>query len=227
MTSYLENKLKILNASKKKLDEEKSNIEKQKRDIEKQIKLEIEKQQKLSKNGTIIKMETQIEELKKRLQGKIMPNNLQILEKKYQKDYKEGCDELIRKRNSYEMTDEEVRVESIILREKYEDIRKKIKQLEGTNSTNRTRGRIYDYLGDKTKNITLEEFKRNLSEISEATKYKYLNSFSEFTINEFALNKILYQINPEIKVYDTILPIFSTMLDIMKKQQEEIDLLKN
>lgn len=217
MTSYLENKLKILNASKKKLDEEKSNIEKQ-------IKLEIEKQQKLSKDGTIVKMETQIEELKKRLQGKIMPNNLQILEKKYQKDYNEGCDELIRKRNSYEMTDEEVRVESIILREKYEDFRKKMEQLKGTNST---RGRIYDYLGDKTKNITLKDFKRNLSEISEVTKYKYLNSFSEFTINEFALNKILYQINPEIKVYDTILPIFSTMLDIMKKQQEEIDLLKN
>jgi hypothetical protein len=38
--------------------------------------------------------------------------------------------------------------------------------------------------------------------------------------------KNLVEIKPEIKIYQNIIPIFGTMIGIMKKQQSQIDELK-
>ena len=39
-------------------------------------------------------------------------------------------------------------------------------------------------------------------------------------------SKHLIEIKPEIKLYDDIIPIFNTLISIITKQQEEIDMLK-
>ena len=147
MTSYLENKLELLNASQRKLDEEKHAIEEQ-------IILEIKKKSALEMDGTIVKFETQLNELKKYIEGDIFPNNIQIVHQ-YNKDYNDGCNKF----------------------------------------------------------ITLEKFKDNLSKIDDTTIKK--------------ANKKFVEIKPEIKIYDDIIPIFSTMIGIMKKQQEEIKELQS
>ena len=88
MTSYLENQLELLNANQKKLEDKK-------RILEEQIRLDIEMKHNLEMDGTIIKFETQINELKKCIDKNIMPNNIEIVVNQYNKDYSEGCNKLI------------------------------------------------------------------------------------------------------------------------------------
>ena len=214
MTSYLENKLELLNASQRKLDDEK-------RVIEEQIILEIKKKSALEMDGTIVKFETQVNELKKFIEGDIMPNNIEIVVNQYNKDYNEGCNKLILKRQSGELSKEETNNKATILRQKLETVNNKYKRL---NSRARLGEHGYDIIDDRSKNITLEEFKNNLCIVDEDVKFNKLNSIEL----DYIRNKRLYEIKPEIKVYDDIIPIFSTMIGIMKKQQQEIkELQKN
>ena len=214
MTSYLENKLELLNASQRKLDDEK-------RVIEEQIILEIKKKSALEMDGTIVKFETQVNELKKFIEGDIMPNNIEIVVNQYNKDYNEGCNKLILKRQSSELSKEETNNKATILRQKLETVNNKYKRL---NSRARLGEHGYDIIDDRSKNITLEEFKNNLCIVDEDVKFNKLNSIEL----DYIRNKRLYEIKPEIKVYDDIIPIFSTMIGIMKKQQQEIkELQKN
>lgn len=214
MTSYLENKLELLNASQRKLDDEK-------RVIEEQIILEIKKKSALEMDGTIVKFETQVNELKKFIEGDIMPNNIEIVVNQYNKDYNEGCNKLILKRQSGELSKEETNNKATILRQKLETVNNKYKRL---NSRARLGEHGYDIIDDRSKNITLEEFKNNLCIVDEDVKFNKLNSIEP----NYIRNKRLYEIKPEIKVYDDIIPIFSTMIGIMKKQQQEIkELQKN
>ena len=214
MTSYLENKLELLNASQRKLDDEK-------RVIEEQIILEIKKKSALEMDGTIVKFETQVNELKKFIEGDIMPNNIEIVVNQYNKDYNEGCNKLILKRQSGELSKEETNNKATILRQKLETVNNKYKRL---NSRARLGEHGYDIIDDRSKNITLKEFKNNLCIVDEDVKFNKLNSIEL----DYIRNKRLYEIKPEIKVYDDIIPIFSTMIGIMKKQQQEIkELQKN
>lgn len=70
--------------------------------------------------------------------------------------------------------------------------------------------------------LTLEKFKDNLSKVSkeqiELLKNRGIKTDIHF--NQLA-------IPTEIKIYDDIIPIFSTMIGIMKKQEFEIETLKN
>jgi len=214
MTSYLENKLELLNASQRKLDDEK-------RVIEEQIILEIKKKSALEMDGTIVKFETQVNELKKCIEGDILPNNIEIVVNQYNKDYNEGCNKLILKRQSSELSKEETNNKATILRQKLETVNNKYKRL---NSRARLGEHGYDIIDDRSKNITLKEFKNNLCIVDEDVKFNKLNSIEL----DYIRNKRLYEIKPEIKVYDDIIPIFSTMIGIMKKQQQEIkELQKN
>lgn len=216
MTSYLENKLELLNANQRKLDDEK-------RAIEEQIILEIKKKSALEMDGTIVKFETQVNELKKCIEGDIMPNNIEVVVNQYNKDYREGCNKLILKRQSGELSEEDVRNQSYILRQKLETVKNKYNRLNNRAGTV-SRNSCYDIIDDRSKNITLKEFKNNLCIVDEDVKFHKLNSIEL----DYIRNKRLYEIKPEIKVYDDIIPIFSTMIGIMKKQQQEIkELQKN
>ena len=206
MTSYLENKLELLNASQRKLDDEKHAIEVKKRvlenekhAIEEQIILEIEKNNKLKMNGTIIKFETQINVLSEIIKGNIMPNNIKLVRYQTQKDFKKELDQFNILIESEKIFKNEIRNKSIIL-ERKRGLRDEIQDPQ-----------------DDDKFITLEKFKDNLNKVNDmtikGTHLKYRTS--------------LLEIKPEIKIYDDIIPIFSTMIGIMKKQQEEIKELQS
>ena len=212
MTSYLENKLELLNASQRKLDEEKHAIEEQ-------IILEIKKKSALEMDGTIVKFETQLNELKKYIEGDILPNNIEIVVNQYNKDYNDGCNKLILKRQSGELSNEETNNKATILRQKLETVNNKYKRLNSRAGLKSG----YDIIDDRSKNITLKEFKNNLCIVDEDVKFNKLNSIKL----DYIRNKRLYEIKPEIKIYDDIIPIFSTMIGIMKKQQEEIKELQS
>jgi len=73
--------------------------------------------------------------------------------------------------------------------------------------------------------LTLEKFKDNLSKVTKRQK-KIVNSCGGREIYE--LKKQVNGFIPhEIKIYDDIIPIFTTMIGIMKKQEFEIDALKS
>ena len=161
MTSYLENKLELLNASQRKLDDEK-------RVIEEQIILEIKKNSALEMDGTIVKFETQINELKKYIDGNIMPDNCIMVLRFGKHNYtRKEQQEICRKMNA-------------------------------------------------PKFITLKKFKDNISKINDITKKGLQPSDMK-----------LVEIKPEIKVYDDIIPIFSTMIGIMNKQNQRIEELES
>ena len=68
MTSYLIDKLEALKEDENKLKEEQ-------RVLQEEIELEIEKNRRLELDGTIIKLRTQVDEIRKNIEGEIMPDN--------------------------------------------------------------------------------------------------------------------------------------------------------
>ena len=69
---------------------------------------------------------------------------------------------------------------------------------------------------------TLEKFKDNLSKVTKEQKELLKNQ--SFSKGELKQNQ--WAIPTEIKIYDDIIPIFTTMIGIMKKQEIEIENLR-
>ena len=208
MTSYLENKLELLNVNQRKLDDEK-------RAIEEQIILEIKKKSALEMDGTIVKFETQVNELKKLIEGDIMHNNVQLVHRQLNTDFQKELNEWQTLQQSGKLSSTELESKRLIIRQKEIDLRKE------TNRGSRRYNNGYLVLSDDDKFITLEKFKDNLSKIDDTTIKKGKHGSKPW-------DKKFVEIKPEIKVYDDIIPIFSTMIGIMKKQQQEIkELQKN
>jgi len=69
---------------------------------------------------------------------------------------------------------------------------------------------------------TLEKFKDNLSKVSQEQRVRLKVQGTQYDNGR----KLVMEIPQEIKIYDDIIPIFSTMIGIMKKQEFEIDTLK-
>uniref|UniRef100_A0A6C0EN23 Uncharacterized protein n=1 Tax=viral metagenome TaxID=1070528 RepID=A0A6C0EN23_9ZZZZ len=170
MTSYLIYKLEALKEDENKLKE-------QQRVLQEEIELEIEKKRRLELDGTIIKLRTQVGELAKNIEGKIMPDNRM----------------LVLKFGKHNYTHEEQR-----------EIR------------NQTRKNQPPFL-------TLEKFKDNLSKMDEWVNNIPMDQRHRILQNEW---KHL-EIPQKIKIYDDIIPIFTTMIGIMKKQEFEIAALKS
>ena len=226
MTSYLENKLELLNANQKKLDMEKLAIEEQ-------LILEIKKKSALEMDGTIVKFETQVNELKKYIDGNIMPNNIQLVLQQLNIDFMQEANEshkhqhsgqfpsimksiytnFKKEEDSGQFSSSELESKRLIIRRQEICLRKELGY-----GLRRYNNNGYLVLSDDDKFITLEKFKDNLSKIDDITSKKGPRGVDPW-------DKKLVEIKPEIKIYDDIIPIFSTMIGIMKKQQEEIKIL--
>ena len=183
MTSYLIDKLEALKEDENKLKE-------QQRVLQEEIELDIEKKRRLELGGTIIKLRTQVGEISKNIEGKIMPDNRMVLQcEKY----------FIQKRMRGRRGLEEVSILNTNMLEALRDFQPQL--------------------------LTLEKFKDNLSKVTKRQK-KIVNSCGGREIYE--LKKQVNGFIPhEIKIYDDIIPIFTTMIGIMKKQEFEIDALKS
>lgn len=202
MTSYLIDKLEALKEDENKLKEEQ-------RVLEEKIELEIEKNRRLELDGTIIKLRTQVGELAKNIEGKIMRDNFPLLREQETTDYQKACTKYSNDVNQGLIDDEEQ-----IERKKCIDERKQKEDKKYSEWMCRTKRD-----GNDTK-ITLEKFKDNLSKVRQEIK-------DRCHIRGKQLGKSHIEIPQEIKIYDDIIPIFTTMIGIMKKQEFEIDALKS
>ena len=172
MASYLIDKLEALKEDENKLKE-------QQRILMEEIELEIEQKRRLELDGTIIKLRTQVDEIRKNIEGEIMPDN-RLLVLSYGK-------------HNYTLEEQ-----------------REIQHQQYNNS-------------NRVVMTTLEKFKDNLSKISPEQKKQATNSRHASSNKK---NRLATTIPQEIKIYDDIIPIFTTMIGIMKKQEFEIDNLK-
>ena len=186
-----------------KLEELKENekvLKEQQRVLMEEIELDIEKKRRLELDGTIIKLRTQVDEIAKNIEGEIMPNNYTLLREQKTIDYQKACDNFSKDVKQGLIDDDEEKKQRQYLTERQQELFKENSHLQDTK-------------------ITLDQFKDNLSKVTKEIRDKcYVKN------NRQSKNYI--EIPREIKIYDDIIPIFSTMIGIMKKQECQIDNLK-
>ena len=175
MTSYLIDKLEALKEDENKLKEEQ-------RVLQEEIELEIEKNRRLELDGTIIKLRTQVDEIRKNIEGEIMPDNRLLVLKFGKHNYTQ----------------------------------KEQREIEYGRGQDRGGREIVTLL-------TLEKFKDNLSKVSK----EQMELMNTQRGNTKLKQQLKWSLPHQIKIYDDIIPIFTTMIGIMKKQEFEIDALKS
>ena len=202
MASYLIDKLEALK-------EDENSIKEQQRVLHEQIELEIEKKRRLELDGTIIKLRTQVDEISKNIQGEIMIDNIPLLREQEIIDYQKACDKFSKDLNQGLIDDNEVKKQRQYLIDRKQKADKKYQKWQQKSQLSISRSQI-----------TLEKFKDNLSNVRQEIKDRC------YTRQKGNLGKSYIELPHEIKVYDDIMPIFNTMIGIMKKQEFEIDNLK-
>jgi hypothetical protein len=202
MASYLIDKLEALK-------EDENSIKEQQRVLHEQIELEIEKKSRLELDGTTIKLRTQVDEISKNIQGEIMIDNIPLLREQETIDYQKACDKFSKDLNQGLIDDDEVKKQRQYLIDRKQKADKKYQKWQQKSQLSSGRSQI-----------TLEKFKDNLSKVSQDLKDRC------YTRQKGNLGKVHIEIPPEIKIYDDLMPIFNTMIGIMKKQKFEIDNLK-
>ena len=202
MASYLIDKLEALKEDENKLKE-------QQRILHEEIELEIEKKRRLELDGTITKLRTQVDEIGKNIEGKIMRDNFLLLREQETTDYQKACEKFSKEYQQGLVSDEELGPQKKYLRDRKQ--KEDAKYSEWRNSSGEMK------MNDEK--ITLEKFKDNLSKVTKEIKDKC-------HMRGNRLGKSYVEIPQEIKIYDNIIPIFTTMIGIMKKQEFEIDNLK-
>ena len=202
MASYLIDKLEALKENENKLKEEQ-------RVLMEEIELEIEKKRRLELDGTIIKLRTQVDEIGKNIQGEIMIDNYPLIREQETIDFRKAWEKFSKEDQQGLISDEEVVKQKKYLVDRKQKEHEKYKKWKQSERNTRVRAQI-----------TLEKFKDNLSKVSQEIKERcYIRSGH--------LGKVHIEIPREIKIYDDIIPIFTTMIGIMKKQDFEIDTLKS
>jgi hypothetical protein len=203
MTSYLIDKLEALK-------EDENNIKEKQRVLHEQIELEIEKKRRLELDGTITKLITQVEEIGKNIEGEIMEDNYTLIMEQETMNFQRDCEMLKKKQKEGLIDDQQYEEKARSLRER--------KKKDGIKY-NEWRIKSVGSVGWVKTKITLEKFKDNLSKVGDEVK--------ERCNNRCHLSPGLMKIPYNIKIYDEIMPIFVTMIGIMKKQRFEIDTLKS
>ena len=201
MTSYLFDKLNILKANEEKIKEEQHMVQEK-------IALEIEKQRRLELDSTIVKLQTQLGEFSKNIDGEIMPNNHKLLCNQYDKDYRDHCFN-VRLRQPSGKLEQNTEKHLRNLKAKAEKARNEMQTISYSKIAMAT--------GAPPK-ITLKTFLENVNELDDDMKKKIATDSST--------QKKLITIPHEIKIYNDILPIFTTLIGILKKQEDEINKLK-
>jgi hypothetical protein len=184
-----------------------------------EIEFELEKKRRLEKDGSVIKLRTQLDELMKIIETPNVPNNYKIILHDKQVAYQNDLNNW-HENNKIGKVDKErqdalgVVVMNLRRLNAEEAFRiEKLKREQGI-VCHRPRDTIKD-------NITIKEYMNNLSEISPYT----INSILSRDGGRDPL-KNLVNTDLKEKVYYDILPLFTTIIGIIEKQQTEIDTIK-
>ena len=201
-----------------KLKRQEEVIKQQQLQLSEEIELELEKKRRLEKAGSVIKLRTQLDELMKIIETPNVPNNYKVILHDKQIAYQNDLNNW-HENNKIGKVDKErqdalgVVVMNLRRLNAAEAFRiEKLKREQGIVG-HRSRDTIKD-------NITIKEYMNNLSEISPYT----INSIMSWD----GRNPLKNLVNTDLKekVYYDILPLFTTIIGIIEKQQTEIDTIK-
>jgi len=202
-----------------KLKRQEEVIKQQQLQLSEEIELELEKKRRLEKAGSVIKLRTQLDELMKIVETPNVPNNYKVILHDKQIAYQNDLNNW-HENNKIGKVDKErqdalgVVVMNLRRLNEAEAFRiEKLKREQGIVGTTFSRDTIKD-------NITIKEYMNNLSEISPYT----INSIMSWD----GRNPLKNLVNTDLKekVYYDILPLFTTIIGIVEKQQLEINALK-
>jgi hypothetical protein len=202
-----------------KLKRQEEVIKQQQLQLSEEIELELEKKRRLEKAGSVIKLRTQLDELMKIIETPNVPNNYKVILHDKQIAYQNDLNNW-HENNKIGKVDKErqdalgVVVMNLRRLNEAEAFRiEKLKREQGIVGTTFSRDTIKD-------NITIKEYMNNLSEISPYT----INSIMSWD----GRNPLKNLVNTDLKekVYYDILPLFTTIIGIVEKQQIEINALK-
>lgn len=190
-----------------------------------EIEFELEKKKRLEKDGSVIKLRTQLDELMKIIETPNVPNNYKVIlhdkQTAYQNDLHEwhennkiGKVDIQRQdalgniaMNLKRLNDEEkIRIE-------------KLKREQAQPGQGLFTVEVKDH-------ITFKEYMNNLSKISPYTINFIKDRKCSRNHLQDQLTKNLVNSDRKEKVYYDILPLFTTIIGIIEKQQLEIDALK-
>tara|TARA_B110000967_G_C18876657_1_gene558696 strand:+ start:1095 stop:1682 length:588 start_codon:yes stop_codon:yes gene_type:complete len=190
---YLASTLKSNRELLEKIRDEEEEFRNRKIQLEKDIELGEIQQKIMEQSGTIVKLKTQILKLSENIEGKLLPNNYEVVATQYNKDYSEYCN-MVRIQHPGGAP-ANITKKVLELRAKMDNAQK-----ESPNKCN-----------SNNIKISLKEFVNNINELDKDTK------------NLFQRKVKLVTIPPQIKIYDDIIPIFDTIFSVLKKQQEQLD----
>ena len=200
-----------------KLKRQEEVIKQQQLQLSEEIELELEKKRRLEKAGSVIKLRTQLDEMMKIVETPNVPNNYKVILHDKQIAYQNDLNNW-HENNKIGKVDKEredaLGVVVMNLRRLNEEEAFRIEKLKKEQGIvcHRPRDTIKD-------NITIKEYMNNLSEISPYTINSILSRGRDPLKN-------LVNTDLKEKVYYDILPLFTTIIGIVEKQQIEINALK-
>lgn len=201
-----------------KLKRQEEVIKQQQLQLSEEIELELEKKRRLEKAGSVIKLRTQLDELMKIVETPNVPNNYRVILHDKQVAYQNDLNNW-HENNKIGKVDKErqdaLGVVIMNLSSLKEEEAFRIEKLKREQS--QPGQRPPDTIKD---NITIKKYMNNLSEISPYT----INSIMSLKGRDPLKN--LVNTDLKEKVYYDILPLFTTIIGIVEKQQIEINALK-
>ena len=199
-----------------KLKRQEGVIKQQQLQLSEEIEFELEKKRRLEKAGSVIKLRTQLDELMKIVEIPNVPNNYKVILHDKQVAYQNDLNNW-HENNKIGKVDKErqdaLGVVVMNLRRLNEEEAFRIEKLK------REQSRPGQALIAVRDNITFKEYMNNLSKISPYTINSILSRGRDPLKN-------LVNSDRKEKVYYDILPLFTTIIGIIEKQQLEIDALK-
>ena len=199
-----------------KLKRQEEVIKQQQLQLSEEIELELEKKRRLEKAGSVIKLRTQLDEMMKIVETPNVPNNYKVILHDKQIAYQNDLNNW-HENNKIGKVDKEredaLGVVVMNLRRLNEAEAFRIEKLKREQSQP---GQPLIAVRD---NITFKEYMNNLSKISPYTINSILSRGRDPLKN-------LVNTDLKEKVYYDILPLFTTIIGIVEKQQIEINALK-
>ena len=182
------------------------------KELMEEIELDIHRQKLLEQSGTIIKLKTQLDILRNKIaEEKIAPNNYRLVLFNKQIEYRELCQywQQPNNRNDYEISGRKI----------IEEKRQKLAAFQKEVEVNERRGTPDSFINKKE--ITSKEYFDNLSKCSDKTIEMVMKA------QNIPKNININMVNGNFpgKTARDMLPILTTILGILDKQQKSIDKL--
>jgi len=222
MSSFLETKMEALRVNEERIKEQQRVLQEEMQVLQEEIRVEQDNKRLGRETSTIEKLHSQIGALSNNIEGNIMSDNFGVVIIQQAKDIKEIA----------ERRDVSGEERYILIREAHRKLGTKmvspgcdlfgdisIGRTDSSGCTIRLIPGIFPRIIEITDNdgnriilpkITPPEFLSNWESVSEETRQEY---------PEYGT------INPVFKIYRDIIPLFTTMLNILEKQQKEINVL--